>query len=528
MPSRPRQPRQPKELTLQIVPLLLLGIGLVSTNNSITIIDDESKFLNYAVEPVRQTLADYFSGNGAQPHPPLFDILMHFWLRWTGGYFDYLRIPSILFFIAGIFLLGRACIHFAGLAGSVAVSWLGVLWPFGFLFGRMAVWYSFSFFLVSGLTLAYLKYLEGRTFGRWLAILFFAVALVWTTYLGWAFLACLAVDRALRRENTWDSEKIKDAAALAGGLALSYIPIFRSFWSTMRLGVNVHERPLTILANAAFSVFSLFTSESIAPWVWKFSVPAGIAILFCVAVAAWWVPKGARRFFLYGAFLIALMAVTGILNTKRLLEVAPWVLLPIGSAIETTKPRWATFGLAIGLLAIGLIGWYGIYAKRYYSAPRFIEPWQQIAGETASKIGMGATVIADHPSFLFYLTYNLRVPRQNGLWKFEGVLPETVHDPRVFEPEDWLAAGHPMSGKMIIVRGGRDPGDIPIDEAARQLDQACGSISSQLRMRDEGYQWKQRFFPDLGEPQWRIEVREYDCGASSPNPPAQAPTPPIH
>lgn len=521
MPTRQRQPR---ELSQQIVPLLLLGVGLVTTNASITIIDDESMFLNYAVAPVRRILAQYFAGTAPQPHPPLFDILMHFWLRSTGGFFDYLRIPSILFFIAGIFLLGRACMQFAGPAGSVVVSWLGVLWPFGFLFGRMAVWYSFSFFLVSGLTLAYLKYLEGRTFARWLALLLFALALVWTTYLGWVFLACLAVDRALRRENTWDAQKVKDAAALAGLLVLSYVPLFRSLWSTLGLRVDAHGHFSTVIANAAFSVFSLFTSESIAPWFWKFSVPAGIAIVFCIAIVAWRAPAAARRFLIYGAVLIAVMAVAGILNTKRLLEVAPWIILPIGAAIETTKPRWATFGLAIGLLTIGLIGWYGIYAKRYYSAPRFIEPWQQIAGETASKIGMGATVIADHPSFLFYLTYNLRVPRRNGLWTFEGVLPDTVRDPRVFSPDDWLMAGHPMSGHMIVVRGGRDPGNLPIDDAARQLDQACGSISSQLRMRDEGYKWKQRFFPDWGEPQWRIEIREYDCGASNPNPAGQAPT----
>ena len=56
---------------------------------------------------------------------------------------------------------------------------------------------------------------------------------------------------------------------------------------------------------------------------------------------------------------------------------------------------------------------------------------------------------------------------------------------------------------------------MPIDEAARHLDQACSSISSRLRMRDDGYKWKQRFFPELGEPLWRIEIREYECGSSS-------------
>jgi hypothetical protein len=34
-------------------------------------------------------------------------------------------------------------------------------------------------------------------------------------------------------------------------------------------------------------------------------------------------------------------------------------------------------------------------------------------------------------------------------------------------------------------------------------------------MRDDGYTWKQRFFPEQHEPQWRIEIREYDCDASN-------------
>jgi hypothetical protein len=36
-------------------------------------------------------------------------------------------------------------------------------------------------------------------------------------------------------------------------------------------------------------------------------------------------------------------------------------------------------------------------------------------------------------------------------------------------------------------------------------------------MRDPGYEWKQRMFPEMRALQWRIEVREYDC------PPAGSP-----
>jgi hypothetical protein len=512
----PPRPRKPNEITQQVVPLLLLGIGLVVTNNSVTYIDDESKILGAASNPLRTTLSLFFSGAGQHEHPPLYDVILHFWLRWTGGNFDYLRIPSIFFFLAGLFLLGRASRRFIGSAGGSAVIWVGVLWPFGFHFARVATWYSLSFLFVAGLTLSYFKYLEEQTFGRWAVFFSFGACLVWTNYFGWAILGCLAIDQIFRLRSKEPAATPKVILGTVALLCVSFLPLFLAFRAELSKGMNLHQGAITILANAAFNVFSLFVSESIAPWVWWLSVPAGLAILLCVALVVWRLPHPALRFLFYSAFLILVMGLIGILKTKNLLMLSPWVLLPVGVAIETAKPRWATFGLAGVLLVIGAAGWYGIYSRRYYSAPRFIEPWQEVAEDSAAKIRGGATVIADHPSFLFYLTYILRVPSQNGPWKFEGLLPETVKHPQVFSSIGWIAAGHPTSGKMILIRGGRDPGENePIDEAVRQLDQSCGSISSRLRMRDQGYEWKQRFFPQLGEPQWRIEIREYECDSSN-------------
>src|ERR1700739_155948 len=99
------------------------------------------------------------------------------------------------------------------------------------------------------------------------------------------------------------------------------------------------------------------------------SVPAGLAVLLSVGLVMWWLPRPARRFLFYSASLIVLMAMIGILKTKYLLMLSPWVLLPVGVAIETAKPRWATYGLAATLLIIGSVGWYGVYSRRFYSAP---------------------------------------------------------------------------------------------------------------------------------------------------------------
>jgi hypothetical protein len=511
----PRQ-RKPSELTQQVIPLLLLAIGLVTTNNSAPVIDDEALILDAAARPLHATLSAFFSGAGTLDHPPLYDVLLHFWLKGTQGNFDFLRIPSILFFIAGLFLLSRATRYFTGPKGGYAVIWLGVLWPFSFHFARLSAGYSFSFFLVAGLTLSYFNYLQEQTSRRLAALFLFGAALLWTSYFGWAILACLALDHLLRWQNKEQAASSKALLGTSALLVAIFIPLISPFRVELSRAIHVHNGPVSILANMAFNVYSLFVSESVAPWFWWLSIPVAVAILSCLILVGWWLARPALRLLLYGALLIVAMALIGILQAKYLLMISPWVLLPAGIAIETVKPRWATFGLAGALLVIGAAGWYGIYSKRFYSAPQFIEPWQEIAADAVNQISGGATVIADHPSFLFYLTYYLRLPIQNVPWRFEGLLPDSVTHPQVFSPQGWLNTGHPTHGKMMVIRAGRDlSGTDPIDQAINQLDQSCGSISSRLRMRDTGYAWKQRFFPNLGEPLWRIEIREYDCNATN-------------
>ena len=412
----PPRTRKPNPVVQQVMPLLLLGIGLVASNNYFTVIDDETLILDAATHPVRTTIELFLSGAGQHQHPPLYDIVLHFWLLWTGGNFEYLRVPAILFFLAGLFLLGRAAGRLAGPASATAVIWLGVLWPFGFHYGRLAAWYSFSFFLVAGLTLTYLRYLEEQSRSRWAVLFLFGAALLWTNYFGWALLACLAADQFFRYRA---GERVISPRVMAGTAALfilSFVPLFRAFYNELGIGFNFHHRFVAVIANAAFNVYSLFVSESVAPWYWLLSVPAGLAVVACVVLVFVNEPKAPRRFLVYSGFLIALMAVTGILLTKRLFLVAPWVLLPIGIAVATITSRWARAGLALTLLVIAGIGWYGIRTRKYYSAPRFLEPWAQVAGDAADKIHSGAKVIANNPSFfLLFDLYPSRAGRKREL-----------------------------------------------------------------------------------------------------------------
>src|SRR6476469_7878444 len=140
----PVRQRTPSDRLQQVVPLVLLAIGLISSNRSVTFINDESTIVGAAADPLRTLLSGFFSGAGHLDHPPLYDILLHLWMRGTGGNFDYLRIPSVLFFIAALLLLGQASRFLTGSkTGGSAVIWLGALWPFSFHFARLASWYSF-------------------------------------------------------------------------------------------------------------------------------------------------------------------------------------------------------------------------------------------------------------------------------------------------------------------------------------------------------------------------------------------------
>jgi hypothetical protein len=509
----PVRARKPNEIARQVMPLLLCGVALIGSANSVTVVDDEARVLGAAAQPLRTTLALLWSGVGQHEHPPLYDIVLHFWLGITGGRFEYLRVPSIFFFLAGLFLLARAAGRLGAPASSVAVIWLGVLWPFGFHYGRLITWYSFSFFLVAGITLTYLRYLEDQSPGRLRVLLLLGIFLIWTNYFGWAILGCLAIDQLLRHRSGETTASPRALIRYTAWLCLAFLPLLSASREDIRTSVNFHSSALAVLANVAYCVYSLFVSESMAPWNWRFSVPAGLAVLFSMGLVLACIPRNVRRFLLYGAALITVMAVTGILNTKRLFFVAPWILLPVGVAVGAyIKSHRLRVGLALPLLLIAGIGWYGIYSRRYYSAPRFIEPWQQIAGDAADKIRSGATVISNKPSFFFYLTYILGTSNQNPPWRFAGLLPDQIHYPNVLSPEGWFTVGQPIASKMIWIRGMNGPqGETPMDNAAQDLDHSCGARVSRLTLHDAGYSWKQRFFPELGELQWRIEVREYDC-----------------
>jgi hypothetical protein len=73
----------------------------------------------------------------------------------------------------------------------------------------------------------------------------------------------------------------------------------------------------------------------------------------------------------------------------------PWLLLALAVALTraSTNVRRA---LVAALALIAVIGWFGTFARRYYAAPHFVEPWQSLSAQVAADWRVGATVISNN------------------------------------------------------------------------------------------------------------------------------------
>jgi hypothetical protein len=526
MPNAPGRYLQVSEAVIDALaaalPLAVLGMAMLYSDRLFTIVNDEALVLSAAAQPLRTSLHLFFAGSGTVERPPLFDIWMHLWLRITGGAFVLLRAPSMIFFLAGLWILSRAARQIGGPASGAALLWAAVFWPYGFHYGRLANWYSFTFLLICAVTWAYLRLCAAPSIAAWVIFFAPAVALVYTNYAGWALLALLGVDNLLRYRSPGEVPRpyLGRLVGTAALLIVTYAPVWRVVIPRLGDAVDVHATWKLRLLTAGYSAYALMVSESVAPWFWRFGVPATVGIAAGFTLALVFLRGDARRWLIFGALLLAGMDVLGLLHAKWLFLVAPWFLLPIAVLFGTMKHPYWRVALALSLAVPAAIGWYGVYSRHYYSQQRFVEPWETIAVQAVQAVHDGGFVIGDNPAFFFDLTYALPAPPPNSSWRFSGSLPEAVHHPQVWSARDWQAAGQPIAPYMLWVHGTPDAeAKEAMEEAGQALDHRCGDRVVRYLVRDTGNGWKERLFPGANI-FWRIEIRQYACdrtgGAAPP------------
>jgi hypothetical protein len=483
--------------------LLAFGAILMASNRRFTPVDDEVAIIDVAATPALATMKLFLGGGRQHALPPHSDLILHEWLWLTNGNIHWLRLPSIVFYLQGAWFLAKAARRIAGEHARIYTLILLLLWPYGFHFARLAGWYSFTFLLVALLTLVYLRYVEHPSPRNWMPVVLCALALVCTNYYGWAVLGCLGVDVLLRFK--WSARTWPLLLATGAFLMLATAPIMRALVTEVRVGA-VHVPVGSAIATSVYNLYCLFVRESVAPWFWVPGIAAGVGIAGTLLIVFVYGEVPARIFLLYFAALLAAMTLSQIGSTKRLRMISPWLILAIGTTLATATPPFARRLLA------GAIGWLGIFSRRLYAAPRWIEPWEQVAREAAEVAGNGGTVIGNNLSFFFYLTYLL--PSTNPMTNkyYAGLLPSSLHAPNIYTPQQWISAGAPVKQTVAVVDGLSYwvPGP-SMDEIRASLSSRCTQVSEEELARDTGARWKQEYQPSSGQREWRIQVLTYGC-----------------
>lgn len=459
--------------------LAAYGVFLFLTNPWVTTFEDEAAFIDQARKPVTETLA-LFAAGGAHAHPPLPDILLHFWLLFTGESFSTLRIPSIAFY----------CLMLWTVAATAELLWrqgwtalvLGMSWPAGYLLGRPAGWYSLSMLALAAVVWFYCKRnLIGLALG--------GILLVNTNYFGWVFLAVIASDFIIHAPS-W--RELRRFYLVIGLIGLGFLPLVGTFLRTA--GAPLHPWTLTTTLKLFYFAHSLLGSEMAAPWTWPGMLAAGAgACLLALAVRQ---PQS-WRVGLWLAAAVTIAMATGVLNGSRMSMFAPWLLLFLTPVVGLARTRVAAVlvGLAFAM------GWLGIVTGRFPGTFRYLEPWAEVAREVVEISKPGDAVIAAHPSFFFYLSYLLPSNRGRG----PVAEPVTVAGRTIASVSHWREASG-STPRIIYVRSVLMSYLMSPDEELLQQG-AQWKLEREIRyLRDPGIDVKRKFFPGTFQPEWRIQI----------------------
>jgi hypothetical protein len=489
---------------------VILGVALAAflvSDRWFSIVDDETAIVNAARRPALETVEMFWSGQHEHEHPPLSDILLHYWLSIGGGAQWSLRLPSVVCYLGGLLFLALAA---GRRPGDRAYWWLlgiGVLSPFAFHFARMAGWYAFCFLMLSATTWAYLRPIQSPW--RWsIAVFVPALAFVYSNYYGWVALGFFVIDAYLR-EGLF-GRRLKLTISLMAAAVVAYTPLWIVFVQKIRETAHHDSGPLLPkILHAGFNFYAIFVSESVAPWFWMFSLPALAAILLALGSAAAILPADKRRFLAYFLLLFAGLAVLDV-NTKRLLFLTPWLFLSIGAALGEAQ-RTPRRLLSAALLVLALIGWGGTFTRRAYAAQHFIEPWGRISDEAAQAVREGAVVVSNSPTFLFDVNYSLE---RLGLVA-PAAVPGWVKHPQVVPTSEWSERPLPPLSSVFFAKGTNVDWNEATEAVEQWLRSRCSVTSEEKLVPDTGRALKSRLFKSAGQDEYRVVVTRFSCPAGA-------------
>ena len=496
----PANTRRASQLGWSLLLLLAYALVLIAASQRLTVFDDEATVISMAGREAGETVRLFLGAKGQHEHPPLYDLVLHGWKLLMGEAPGWLRFPTIVFFCAGLWLIGATAERLWG--RRLLAICIGIAWPLGFFWGTPAYWSGLAILGVAGSTWAYFAWRQTARFRYLAAFALFGIALVYTNYMGFVFLAGLGLHLLLSRPT---ARQVWHGIGAGLVILLAFAPLLSVLVWQVQTGTRVGRPPLLLLGDGAYLGYALLVSESVAPWHW----PAAIAIAGVVALL-YAALRTQRMLWLLGLLAIPYVSsvLIGIMNNRRVSLFGPWLILYLTGLLATTKwKRTATVAL---LLVFGT-GWAGILSGRWYASFRHVEPWQEVTTTALELAGPDDVILSSHPSFYFYSG------RALGWNDRTGPTPESIErrGGHVFSGlPDWE---HSISGRqrILYVRSAVMPKDMAEEQRMVDfLDQHFKLTFERKYLEDSASELKNRFVRN--QPRWRIELRVYERTGGTP------------
>lgn len=312
------------------------------------------------------TAPDYHDGSGSNAkviqspdlHPPLYFLLLHFWIQVAGQSEFALRFPSVIGMTLALpllFALARALLSKeAGLWAAL----LAAFSPFYLWYAQEARMYAWVVVLSLASVTMLLRLLKNAPRRRdYLIYATVTMALLYTHYSGFLLLAFEGMVYGIHRLR----KQPRQALVILGLLGVALIPLLPYAWRTLQLRglFGFAYRPLHLILAEGWSSFSLGLEEPVIRPLWQ---TAPFLVLFGIGVLMLSAPRRRQAWAIcLGYLLLPVLLLYGLsflkpnyMNPRHLIVSSPAWELVMAQGLATLRRRvWP--GLVVFLGAVLLL-----------------------------------------------------------------------------------------------------------------------------------------------------------------------------
>ena len=354
-------------------------------------------------------------------HPPLFYLVLKFWIAVGGESVHWLRLLPIAFSVLAIFPFVRLCRELK-LSKAVTLLALFLLAVNGSLikYTQTLRMYSMMMFLaVLSLWLFARFFNRGKSF---VPLLIVNVLLVYTHYFGW-----LLVGTELLVLMTFQRIKWRRAVVMTGILLASYIPWLLAVWQAARNGSDLAQniawqarpglRELLTFAIDLVEPFYFQASSDQPASMYLISIPLLLVFLTALILyAIEWGREETKRsvhlllFFALVPFVVTFLASWllphSLWGTRHLIIIVPPAAIILANAIFNFPVRVVR---VVAICIVIALSGVAFYVEMRREPPQYVWcAWNEVAADIASSEEQPTTVYAFENLVAYHLWFALR------------------------------------------------------------------------------------------------------------------------